>query len=75
MKQRDENSPTVYTYRFHDHGALAILNTGGQTVYMTPKETRQLARDLARLARDLERQTFLESDYGTRQVRAGLQIC
>lgn len=50
-------SPRVSLHRFRDCAALAILNSDG-TVYLDAKGARQLARDMARLARSLEREKF-----------------
>lgn len=63
-------NPSVSLHRFHNHGALAVLNTGGGTVYLDAKATRQLARDTARLARSLERELFRDSEYRQESIPA-----
>ena len=71
-KGRDGTSPCISLHRFGDTGAIAMLgNPEGGTLYMKAKEVRALARELARLARSLERQSFQHSDYGRGRVTAG----
>lgn len=67
------SNPSVSLHRFRDCGAVAILGNEGDTVYLDAKATRQLARDLARLARSLERETFLNSQYVQESVEASFQ--
>lgn len=40
----------VHTYGFHREVALAVTGTGGETVYLSPGNARQLARTLRQLA-------------------------
>lgn len=47
----------VALHRFGNCAAIAILNSDG-TVYLDAKAARALARDMARLARSLERESF-----------------
>jgi len=53
----------VHLHRFRDRAALAITGSGAETVYLTPEQTRKLARNLARLARSLERESFREHTF------------
>ena len=66
-------TPKISMHRFCDHGALAILNTTG-TVYFDAKSARKLAREAARLARSLERESFQQSDYGTAEIAAKKEL-
>lgn len=50
-------------HRFRDRVAAYLGN--GETVYMTPKEARQLARALNRVAKSCETESFGESTCGT----------
>ncbi len=40
----------IHTYGFHKEVALSITGTGGETVYLSPKNARQIARTLRQLA-------------------------
>lgn len=62
----------VSLHRFRDCAALAVLGAGGETVYLDAKGARALARDLARLARSLERERFIDSAYRQEPVTAYL---
>lgn len=53
---------SVSLHRHGDAAALSILGTEG-TVYLDAKAARQLARDVARLARSIERERFTESNF------------
>lgn len=65
-EQKPHEGPAVALHRFHDCAALSVLrNPKGATVYLDAKETRELARALARLARSLEREAFRDSVYGS----------
>jgi len=66
----DTDGPRVSLHRFHDSAALAVLGTGGGTVYLDAKAARQLAADMARLARSLEREPFKDSQYRQQSVAA-----
>lgn len=59
----------VALHRFGDCGAVSILKARG-TVYLDAKAARQLARDLARLARSLERESFLAHSFKAAPVPA-----
>lgn len=59
----------ISLHRFGDCGAIAILGTDG-TAYLDPKAARQLARDAARLARSLERESFQRSEYRQTSIPA-----
>lgn len=63
-----ENAAAVSLYRFRDWAALAVTGVGGSTVYLDKKAARKLARDAARLARSLERESFLDSEYPTARI-------
>jgi hypothetical protein len=72
---RRMDGPAVSIYRFRDHGTIALLNNpGGGTLYLTARETRHLARELARLARSLEREAFKDSQFRNARVTAGQSI-
>lgn len=61
---RNPNPPAhVSLHRFGDLAALAITGVGGPTVYLDPEQARALSRDLARLCRSLERESFAASEY------------
>ena len=62
----------VSLHRFRDQGAVATLGTGGETLYLDAAQMRELARQTTRLARDLERRTFTESDYRGVEIPARL---
>lgn len=50
-------------HRFHDTAALYV--GGNATVYLTPKEARDIARALQACARDIEARRFVESEFRT----------
>ena len=50
-------------HRFRDK--VAAYLGGGETVYMTPKEARQLARALNKAAKSCETESFVDSTCGT----------
>lgn len=52
----------VALHRFGDCAGLSILKAPG-TVYLNAKAARAMARDLARLARSIEREAFGDSSY------------
>lgn len=54
---------SVSLHRFGDSAALAVLGTDG-TVYLTLKEARKLRRDMGRLIRSIERESFGASTLG-----------
>lgn len=60
----------VSLHRFHDLAAISVLGAAGGTVYLDSNAARALARDMARLARSLEREKFQDSAYGTASVPA-----
>ncbi len=62
--------PKVTLHRFRDRAAVAITGTGGGTVYLDAKAARALAREAARLARSLERETFAESSFAGAEIEA-----
>lgn len=55
--EKRRGSARVSLHRFGDCGALAVIGSAG-TVYLDARATRALARQLARLARSLEREAF-----------------
>lgn len=58
----------VSLHRFGEHAALAILNVPGPTVYLDLKQARQLAADMARLCRSIERESYADSAYHQESV-------
>lgn len=62
----------VSLHRFRDCAALSVLGVGGATVYVDAKGARALARDMARLARSLENERFVDSEYRQEPVAAYL---
>lgn len=52
----------VCLHRFHDCAALSILKARG-TVYLDAKAARALARDLNRLARSIESESFVSHTF------------
>lgn len=65
--------PCVALHRFRDCAQIAILGTGGAAVYLTAGQARKLSRDLARLCRSLENESFLDSEYVQEHVPASLE--
>jgi hypothetical protein len=66
-----DTAPRVSLHRFRDCGALSVLNNpDGGSVYLDKRAARQLARDLARLARSLEREAFTASAYRMESIPA-----
>lgn len=53
-------------HRFREK--VAVYVGGGETVYMSAKNARKLARALNAAARSCERETFAESTCGTVNV-------
>jgi hypothetical protein len=53
---------TAQVHRFRDKVAVYVGN--GETVYMTAKEARALARAIGKVAKSVETQTFAQSDCG-----------
>ena len=70
----DTDGPRVSLHRFHDCAAIAITGTGGGTVYLDSKAARQLARDMARLCRSIERERFRDSAYRQDSVAASFHV-
>ena len=58
----ERGTALIALHRFGDCGALAVLKAKG-TAYLDAKAARQLARDMARLARSLERESFLSHTF------------
>lgn len=56
-------------HRFRDSVA-AWLGTG-ETVYMSPREARQLARALNKVARSVDRESFINSSGNTTSIEIG----
>lgn len=54
---------TGQVHRFRD--AVAAYVGNGETVYMTPKEARSMARALISVARSVERESFVDSSGNT----------
>ena len=52
-------------HRFRD--AVAIYIGTGETVYLSPKDARKLARSINRAAKSCETETFSQSTCGTAQ--------
>jgi len=65
----DERPPAVSLHRFRDSAALSVLRAQG-TVYLSVVACRTLARDLARLARSLESEAFVDSEFRAESVPA-----
>lgn len=59
----------VSLHRFRDCAAVAVLNSQG-TVYLDAKGARQLARDMARLARSIEKESFVDSEFRAGPIHA-----
>lgn len=59
---RNRGAARVTLHRFRDTAALAVMGAAG-TVYLDAKAARAMARDLARLARSLEREAFAASSF------------
>ena len=55
-------------HRHCDNVAVAFLGVKGQTVYMSAKEARSLARALHACARSVETVTFSQSNFGTTEI-------
>lgn len=68
MTSKPNPPATVSLHRFGKHAALAIVGVGGPTVYLDGKAARQLAADLARLCRSLERESYADSSYRQESV-------
>ena len=62
----DNRPPVVCLHRFHDAAALCILRA--DSVYLSAVACRTLARDLARLARSLESESYLDSGFKAEPV-------
>ena len=56
-------------HRFHD--CVAIYIGTGETVYLTPKEARQLARAINKTARSCDREEFRDHTAGTHSFTFG----
>lgn len=56
-------------HRFRDD--VAIYLGKGETVYLTPKEARQLSAAINRAAKSCETETFTESTCGTTRFDFG----
>lgn len=52
----------ICLHRFHDCAALSVLKARG-TVYLDAKAARALARDLNRLARSIESESFVAHTF------------
>lgn len=52
-------------HRFRDKVAIAIFLANGATVYLTPKEAKAIAKALNAGARDIQNNTFVQSDFST----------
>jgi hypothetical protein len=57
----------IHLHRFRDRAAVAV-SPGAGTLYLDAKAARALAREAARLARSLERETFQESAFGAVEI-------
>ena len=55
-------------HRFCDSVAVAFLGIKGQTVYMSAKEARSLARALHACARSIDSVTFSASNFPTTEI-------
>ena len=53
------NSFRMATHRFHD--SIAIYIGTGETVYLTAKDARKLARAINKTVRSIERESYLDS--------------
>lgn len=53
------NSFCMNTHRFHDNVAIWIGD--GETVYLTAKDARKLARAINKTVRSIERESYLDS--------------
>lgn len=67
--EEERGAARVALHRFGDCGALSILKAPG-TVYLDAKAARQLARDMARLSRSLERESYLAHTFKADSVPA-----
>lgn len=67
--ETSRGSARVSLHRFGDCGALAVIGSQG-TVYLDAKATRAMARQLARLARSLERESFTSHTFRAEGVPA-----
>ena len=55
---------SAHVHRFGDKAAVSLPGKG-ETVYLTPKEARKLARALNSCARSIGAVSFRDSDFGT----------
>ena len=53
------------THRFRDYVAVYIGT--GETVYLTPKQARQLTRAINKVARSCDTESFSQSTCGTHE--------
>ena len=56
-------------HRFRD--LIAVSVGDGSTTYLTPKAARQLARALNGCARSVKDSTFVQSSFGTVEIKDG----
>lgn len=61
-KTIERGAARVALHRFGDCAALAVIGAGG-TVYLDAKAARAMARDLARLARSIEGESYIASGF------------
>lgn len=64
VEAKARGAARVVLHRFHDCAALSVLNAPG-TVYLDAKAARAMARDMARLARSIEKEKFGESSFSS----------
>lgn len=67
MNRREKIPAQVH--RFRD--AVALYIGTGETVYLTPREARQLTRAINRVAKSCEGETFAESSGLTAEFQFG----
>ena len=58
----------AHLHRFGDKVALSLPG-GGETLYLTPKEARAIAKALNAGARDVAAVKFTESSFGSTEVK------
>lgn len=54
---------TAQIHRFREKVAVYLAN--GETVYLSPKEAKAIAKALNGAARDIKNNTFVQSDFST----------